>query len=103
MPLTFQHFIPHLSSGHFKGFARIYNGDNDVNRAFNGTKDDRRVGLTSPPSVRQLSTKMWDPRHLTTLQAFKASYKDSFWGHAVAYFCGGAMVQIARSEPASYC
>jgi hypothetical protein len=44
-----------------------------------GVKSGRHVMLTIlPPSVSRLSTKMWEPRRLTTLWAFTAYYRNSF-------------------------
>jgi hypothetical protein len=40
-------------------------------------KGDRRLRLTSPPSMSRLSRKMWKLRRLTTLWASAASYRDS--------------------------
>jgi hypothetical protein len=35
-----------------------------------------RIRLTSPPSVRLVSRKVWKPRRLTTLWASMACYRD---------------------------
>jgi hypothetical protein len=44
-----------------------------------GLPAGRRVRLTtSQPSVSRLSTKMWEPQHLTALWAFTARYRDTF-------------------------
>jgi hypothetical protein len=40
---------------------------------------------TSPPSVSRLSSKMWEPRRLTTPWASMASYRDSFTLALVVY------------------
>jgi hypothetical protein len=44
-----------------------------------GVKGGRRIRLTTLPSVRRLSRKMWEPRPLTTLWAFTACYRDNFY------------------------
>jgi hypothetical protein len=47
----------------------------------------RRERLTtSPPSVSQVSRKMWDPRRVTTLWASMACYRDSFPSY-ILLFC----------------
>jgi hypothetical protein len=41
-------------------------------------KDGWSIRLTSPPCVRLVSRKVWEPRRLTTLWASTACYKNRF-------------------------
>jgi hypothetical protein len=67
-------FQPHYGPGLDSASNR-----NEYQESSWGVKGGRGVGLTTLPlSVSQLSRKMWEPRHPTTLWAFTACYRDSF-------------------------